>query len=84
MKRHDYAQAQAAALEPRLPRLTLSAPADRPAGFVVRRDGTPIAAGALGVALYVDPGEHEVTASAPGFEAFTQTVRLVPGKAERS
>jgi tetratricopeptide (TPR) repeat protein len=84
VKRHDYAQAQAqaAALESRLPKLTLSAPAHRPAGFVVARDGTPIAAGALGVALYVDPGEHEVTASAPGFEAFTQTVTLIPDKAE--
>jgi tetratricopeptide (TPR) repeat protein len=81
-KRRDYAQQQAAALEPRLPKLALAAPAHRPAGFVVTRDGTPIAPGALGVALYVDPGEHEVTASAPGFEAFTQTVTLVPGKAE--
>jgi tetratricopeptide (TPR) repeat protein len=82
LKRHDYAQQQADALEPRLPRLALAAPSPRPAGFVVTRDGTPIAAGALGVALYVDPGEHEVTASAPGFEAFTQTITLVPGKAE--
>jgi tetratricopeptide (TPR) repeat protein len=82
IKRRDYAQQQADALEPRLPKLALSAPAHRPAGFVVTRDGTPIAAGALGVALYVDPGEHEVIASAPGFEAFTRTVTLVPGKAE--
>jgi hypothetical protein len=81
-KRRDYAQKQAAALEPRLPKLAISAPANSPAGFVVTRDGTRIDAGALDIALYVDPGAHEITASAPGFEAFTQTVTLVEGKAE--
>jgi hypothetical protein len=82
VKRRNYAQQQAAALEPRLPKLAISAPAMPPAGFVVKRDGTPIDAGALGVALYVDPGTHEITASAPGFEAFTQTVTLTDGKAK--
>lgn len=82
VKRRDYAQQQADALEPRLPRLTITVPKDPPAGLVVARDGAPIDAGALGVALYVDPGAHAITASAPGFEAFTQTVTLVEGKAE--
>jgi len=82
VKRRNYAQTQVAALEPRLPKLIISAPAKPPAGFVVRRDGTSIDAGALGVALYVDPGAHEITASAPGFEAFTQTVTLGEAKAE--
>lgn len=81
-KRADYAQKQAAALEPRLPKLSISAPANRPAGFVVKRDGTPIDAGEIGVALYVDPGTHEVTASATGFEPFSITVTLLEGKTE--
>jgi hypothetical protein len=81
-KRRDYAQKQADALEPRLPKLTISAPEHPPAGLVVARDGAPIDAGALGVALYVDPGAHAITASAPGFEAVTQTVTLAEGKAE--
>lgn len=81
-KRRDYAQSQAAALEPRLARLTISAPAQPPAGLLVTRDGTPIDPGALGIALYIDAGPHEITASAPGFEAFARTVTIVDGKAE--
>jgi hypothetical protein len=81
-KRADYAQKQATALEPRLPKLSISPPANKPAGFVVKRDGTPIDAGELGVALYVDPGTHEVTASAAGFESFSVTVTLIEGKTE--
>lgn len=81
-KRAEYAQKQAAALEPRLPKLAISAPANPPAGFVVKRDETTVDAGALGVALYVDPGTHQVTASAPGFESFSVTINVAEGKTE--
>jgi hypothetical protein len=81
-KRRDYAQTQAAALEPRLAKLTISAPATPPAGLVVARDGTQIDAGALGISLYLDAGSHEITASAPGFESFTRTITIVDGKTE--
>ncbi len=46
------------------------------------RDGTAIAAAALGVAVYVDAGQHEIVASAPGFARFTKVVTLVAGKTE--
>jgi hypothetical protein len=81
-KRRDYAQTQAAALEPRLAKLTISAPAKSPAGLVVTRDGTPIESGALRTPLYVDAGPHEIAASAPGFESFAQTITMVDGKTE--
>lgn len=81
-KRRDYAQAQAAALEPRLAKLTISALAKPPVGLVVTRDGTQIEPGALGIALYIDAGKHEITAAAPGFEALAQTVTVVDGKSE--
>jgi serine/threonine-protein kinase len=82
VERRDFARTQADALMPRLPKLTISVPQKPPAGLVVARDGAQVDAGALGVALCVDPGIHTITASAPGFEAFTQTVTLVEGKAE--
>lgn len=81
-KRADYAQRQATALEPRLPKLTITVSDPRPTGLAIKRDDTAVDAGAYGVALYVDPGAHKVTASAPGFEAFAASVTLVEGKAE--
>jgi hypothetical protein len=81
-KRAEYAQRQAAALEPRLPKLAITAPSNAPVGFAIKRDDTTVDAGALGVALYVDPGTHKITASAPGFEAYSVTVTVVEGKTE--
>lgn len=81
-KRQDYAKIQAAALEPRLAKLTITAPAKAPAGFTVTRDGTPLEAGAFGAALYADAGPHEIVASAPSFKSFTRTVILVDGAAD--
>jgi len=81
-KRAEYAQRQATALERRLPKLAISAPPIPPADYVVKRDDTTVDAGAFGVALYVDPGTHKVTASAPGFEPFAVSVTLVEGKTE--
>jgi tetratricopeptide (TPR) repeat protein len=81
-KRRDYARRQAAALEPKLPRLVITAPADSPTGLLVMRDGTPIDPAALGVPLYVDPGPHEIAASAPGFVTVTQTVTVAEAEKE--
>lgn len=81
-KRSDYAQKQALVLEPRLPKLVIKPPAQLPAGLTVQRDGALVNAGEFGLALYADPGVHEVTASAPGFEAVSRKVTLVEGKTE--
>jgi hypothetical protein len=81
-KRSDYAQKQALVLEPRLPKLTITPPPKPPVGLAVLRDGAPVNTGELGIALYIDPGVHEVTASAPGFEPFSRKVTSVEGKTE--
>lgn len=81
-ERRDFAQKHADALEPRLARLVISAPARPPADLRVTRDGAAIDAGALGVAVHVDPGRHEIAASAPGFASFAKVVTLVAGKTE--
>lgn len=81
-KRADYAQKQATALEPRLPKLSIAVATGAPAGLIVKRDDTAVDAGALGVALYVDPGTHVVTASAPGYEQASITVSVAEGKTE--
>jgi hypothetical protein len=59
------ARGRAEALEPKLVRLTVQVPeTSRVPGLVVTRDGAKLAAGELGVAIPVDPGEHVVGASA--------------------
>jgi hypothetical protein len=80
--RRDYANKQAAALLPRLPKLTIAGPATPPEGFAVTRDGVVLELAALGSALYVDPGFHEVAASAPGFEPFKAAVRIEEAQAK--
>src|SRR5688500_2384579 len=60
MARSDYAKAQATALEPRLPKLVITAPPTVPTGLSVRRDDVVLNPDELGLGLYVDPGSHEV------------------------
>jgi len=74
--RSEYALKQAAALLPRLPKLTVTGPATPPPGFAVTRDGLGLDLATLGTALYVDPGPHVVTASAPGFEQLKTTLTV--------
>jgi tetratricopeptide (TPR) repeat protein len=75
--RARVARAQAAAIQPRLPRLLIRLSSrDVPAGLHVTRDGTQLPASVLGAAVYVDPGEHEVTATIPGHERFSLRVKL--------
>jgi serine/threonine-protein kinase len=71
--RADFARAHAAALEPKLARLTITVAASG-ADIVVTRDGTRVAPAVFGVAVPVDPGEHHVTAEAPGRAPWTSVI----------
>jgi hypothetical protein len=66
----------AAAVEPRLSYLKIEISGERRPGMVVKRDGTVIGDGALGVPIAVDPGEHVIEASAPGFATWRTTVTI--------
>ncbi len=66
-RRAEFAKSKAAELEPRLARVRIAAP-DAPASLVLRRDGVELGAASLGAELPVDPGEHVLSAEAPGFE----------------
>jgi hypothetical protein len=57
---------QLAAMESKVPRLTLTLPPDTPPGTVVKRDGVVVEASTFGQAVPVDPGEHVITAELPG------------------
>ncbi|WP_437956583.1 PEGA domain-containing protein [Sorangium sp. So ce119] len=75
----ELAQKGLAALEPRVPKLRVVVEG-APPRVEVQRDGTPLPAAALGDALPIDPGPHEIRASAPGHQAETRSVTLKEGE----
>lgn len=78
VKRVDYARKQAVALEPRLPRLIITAPSkDEVPGLQVKRDDTAVARVQFDSKIFVDPGPVTVTASAPGYVEFRKQVTAV-------
>jgi hypothetical protein len=77
-KRETTARTKAAALEPRLSKLTIEAPA----GVEVRRDGVAMAPSMLGTPLPVDPGTHVLRATAPGKKPWEKTI-VVKDNADR-
>lgn len=74
--RERVARTRAASLAPHLAHLTLSRanPGD-PSAIEIRRDGVVVGAAQYGVEAPVDPGEHEITASAPGKKTWSRVVR---------
>jgi tetratricopeptide (TPR) repeat protein len=76
--REKAARARAAALEPKLARLSvaLSPAAEQTPGIAVQRDGVSIDAAALGSSIPVDPGDHVIVASAPGKRPWRTTVTV--------
>jgi len=69
-----------AALQTRLPKLRIVASAPPP-DLRVTRDDVPVSVMALGLEIPVDPGEHVVVASAPGWRTETLRVTLAEGRA---
>lgn len=65
-KRRAVAQARAAGLQPRLPKLSVRLAPGAPADARVSRDGIELGPASLGTPLPVDPGEHVVVVSATG------------------
>jgi serine/threonine-protein kinase len=75
---------RAARLEPLLSRLTIQvAPESQQiAGLAIERGASPVQQALWNVPVPVDPGEYSVTATAPGYESWTQKV-TVPEKAAK-
>jgi len=65
--REKFARDHLNEIQPRISHVTLVVPdAARAPGLVVKLDGTEIGTAAWGLSAPVDPGAHEVVASAPG------------------
>jgi hypothetical protein len=76
-ERERVARKSAADLEAKLPRITLQTTGSD--AVTVTWDGKTMGAAAMGTAFPVDPGNHELVASAPGKKTYTQTVNVSPG-----
>jgi hypothetical protein len=77
------AKKKVAALETRLPRLTVVLAPDAPAGTKVMRDTVELGSGALGSALPVDPGEHVIVVTAPDHEERRTPITMKEGESPR-
>jgi hypothetical protein len=79
--RRARAYERLAALEARLPRLTIRRPdAGAEAGTVVTLDGTPVPQADFGVENPVDPGEHAVVVVAPWHHERRESIVLAEGQ----
>jgi hypothetical protein len=74
------ADARVAALEARMPRVTIKLAPDAPSGTEVTRDGTLLGAISLGTPLLTDPGPHTILARRKGYADGTFTVTVVEGE----
>jgi hypothetical protein len=72
-ERADFAHEQVALLEKRLVRITLQIKAPEP-GLELRWDEQSLTGAALDTPFPVDPGQHRLSASAPGKRAWSTTV----------
>ena len=80
--RHDFAAQHAAALETRLPRVLLQLPTER-ALESVDVDGEPLPDSRWWLPVFLDPGEHSVTISAPGKQRSTAKFRVTDSPTEQ-
>jgi hypothetical protein len=78
--RAEEAAKRAHALEPKLAWLTITVAAEgRAAELAITRDGAPVLAAVWDRAVPVDPGTHEIAASAPGYKPWTKSLSIALG-----
>lgn len=82
--RAQVAKKRAAALEPRLPKLSVMVAQGNPPDTVVKRSGTVVPRESWDLALPVDPGSITIEASAPGRKPWSTTVKIEGEQASNS
>jgi hypothetical protein len=80
--RHDFALAHALALETKLPRVLLQLPRESAIG-AVDVDGEPLPDSRWYLPVFLDPGEHSVTISAPGKQRTSVKFRVTNSPTEQ-
>lgn len=77
--REYYAMGRAAKLEPEVPRLTVLV-RERVPGLGVVRDRRPLEEREIGAETFVDPGEIEIRAHAPGRKSWATKISIARGE----
>ena len=79
-ERVEYAKKHIALVEPQVSKITIEVPsAVNEPGLSVSLDGAPLGDAAWGVGMPVDPGAHQITASAPSKQSYEQTIQIDSG-----
>ncbi len=78
--RLPVAQARAAALDPRLPRLVIRRAPNAPEAMRVRREGIELTEASFDVALPINPGRHSLVVTATGYDEQRFWVQLDEGQ----
>lgn len=79
----EEAEKRAKALEPRLPKLTVTLANGAPGDVEVVRDGVALGAASMGVPLPVNPGSHTLVVRAKGFEDSTTTMSIAEAEQKK-
>ena len=80
--RRPIAKKRAAALEGRVPKLTITLGGEAPEGTQVRRNDVDLGVASLDTPLPVDPGKQTIEVSAPGRQTAVFEVTLAEGQSE--
>jgi hypothetical protein len=76
-----FAKQHIAALDRKVPHLTLNATPELPASAKVMRDDVQLGSASFGLPLPLDPGSHSIVVIAPGHADRKVTISLKPGEA---
>lgn len=82
LERQSIASSRAEALEPQLSRIVLRVPIQHTPGLVLARDGIALGQAAWNLGVPVDPGTHQITASAPNYQPYSVSVEVPANGAE--
>jgi len=82
-RRTTEARSRIAALEGRVPRLTVRLSSNTPTSAIVTRDGVALGGPTLGVPLPLNPGEHVVEVQASGHEPKKFNITLAEGESKQ-
>lgn len=77
--KEQTARKRADDLEPKLAHLSVEVADGKLAGLTIHRGQIAIGSGQWGIAVPVDPGPHELRASAPGHRDWSKTVEVAAG-----